>query len=351
MKDWRKAIINPTTSIVDTIKVIDTSALQIALVVDDANHLLGTVTDGDVRRGILRAVTLDQQVSEIMNENPVVANSEMNQDEMFNLMKEKRINQLPVVDEEGHIVNLQLLSNLIQPESVENWVVLMAGGFGTRLKPLTTDCPKPMVEVGGKPILETILSSITEQGFSKFFIAVNHMAGRIKDYFGDGSRWGVEIAYLEENKKLGTAGALSLLPEQPSKPILVMNGDLLTKVNYKQLINYHHEHNALATMCVREYSFQIPYGVVRIENNLIHEIDEKPVQRFFVNAGIYVLEPWSLEYIPHNECYDMTTLFEKIIEDNNNASVFPIREYWIDIGHHEDFEKANNDYGEVFTND
>ncbi len=348
MNSWKQTLIKPSTTIVDTIKIIDASALQIALVVEDNNRLLGTVTDGDIRRGILKGISLEQPVTEVMKTDPIVAGPDLKREDIFTLMKEKVINQLPVVDEKGCVVRLELLGDLIQSEEVESWVVLMAGGLGTRLQPLTNDCPKPMVKVGGKPVLETILNSFTEQGFKKFYLAVNHMADQIQQHFGDGEKWGVEIKYLVENKRMGTAGALSLLPEKPQNPILVMNGDLLTKVNYKQLIDFHNEHEAAATMCVREYSFQIPYGVVKIDNNYIKEIDEKPVQNFFVNAGIYVLEPDALKLIPDDENYDMTTLFEKIIENEMQIVVFPIREYWIDIGYHEDFAKANDDYPNIF---
>lgn len=351
MKDWEKTLISPSTSIMNTVKIIDTSAMQIALVIDENNKLLGTVTDGDIRRGILKGVLLEQPVTEVMKTDPVVANPGQKREDILKLMKEKRINQLPVVDKKGCVIRLEILGDLIQSQFVDNLVVLMAGGLGTRLKPLTDDCPKPMVKVGDKPVLETILTTFIEQGFKNFFIAVNHMAKKIQDHFGEGSKWNVKINYLVENKKMGTAGALSLLPENLIKPILVMNGDLLTNVNYKQLIDFHHENEAAATMCVREYGFQIPYGVVKINNNLIKEIDEKPVQRFFVNAGIYVLEPKTLKLLPENKYIDMTTLFDIIVKNEMKAAVFPIREYWIDIGYHKDYEKANRDYGAVFIND
>lgn len=266
-------------------------------------------------------------------------------------MKEKAIKQVPVIDGNGYVIKLELIDELLKETTLDNWVVLMAGGLGTRLQPLTEDCPKPMVQVGGKPVLETILVNFIDQGFNKFFIAVNHFASQIQKYFGDGSYWGAEIEYLTEDKKMGTAGALSMLPEKPAKPVLVMNGDLLTKVNFEQLLDFHSQHEADATMCVREYSFQIPYGVIKIEENCIKEIDEKPVQQFFVNAGIYVLEPEALELIPEQQYFDMTTLFEQLIANNMKSAVFPIREYWIDIGYHGDYERANHDYGEVFIND
>ena len=351
MKAWESVLISPSTTIIDAIKIIDSSAMQIVLVVDEQRRLLGTVTDGDIRRGILKGVTLDQPVTSVMKEDPLTASPEQKREAILKIMKEKAVKQIPVVDVNRRVVKLELIDDLLEATTLDNWVILMAGGLGTRLQPLTEDCPKPMVQIGDKPVLETILVNFIEQGFNKFFIAVNHLSKQIHDHFGDGSHWGVKIEYLTESKKMGTAGALSMLPEKSSKPIFVMNGDLLTKVNFKQLLDFHSQHEAAATMCVREYSFQIPYGVIRIEENRIKEIDEKPVQQFFVNAGIYVLEPETLDLLPDQQYFDMTTLFENVIAKNMRTAVFPIREYWIDIGYHGDYEKANSDYGEVFIDD
>lgn len=349
MKDWRKSIISADISIVETINVINASSLQIALVCDSKNRLIGTVTDGDIRRAIINQVPFDGPIREIMRSKPKVGFTGQTQEQLLHTMKKEAVNQLPVVDEKGFLVGLELLSDLIKEQIFDNWVVLMAGGLGTRLQPLTDNCPKPMVKVGGKPLLETILESFIDQGFNKFYIAVNHLSDQIEDYFGNGSDRNVQIKYLFESKRMGTAGALSLLDKEPVEPLIVMNGDLLTKVNYKSLLDFHHEHESLATMCVREYSMQIPYGVVKIENSTIKKIDEKPVQKFFVNAGIYVLEPDVIKLIPQDSYYDMTTLFDTVIAKQMDTTVFPIREYWIDIGHYEDFEKANNDYGDTFT--
>jgi len=226
---------------------------------------------------------------------------------------------------------------------------LMAGGLGSRLGELTKDTPKPLLKVGTKPILEVILENFISHGFHRFYISVNYKAEMIRDYFGDGSRWGVEIRYLHEHKRLGTAGALSLLPDNPTLPVLVMNGDLLTKVNFRQLIDFHNETNSKATMCVREFELQVPYGVVQIANHRLRAIEEKPVQRFFVNGGIYVLSPDMLQFIPEDSFYDMPTLFDEIIARGEETSVFPIREYWIDIGRADDFERANDEvYKEGF---
>jgi dTDP-glucose pyrophosphorylase len=348
LANWKEILISPQLTIREVLKIIDSSSMQIALVVDANNRLLGTITDGDIRRGILKGISLDADVKQIMNPHPTVARSYERRDIVLAVMKLKRLNHIPVVDDEGCVINVETLQNLIRLDEKDNWVVLMAGGLGNRLRPLTDDCPKPLLKVGGKPVLETILENFMEYGFQKFYLSVNYKAEMIKAYFGDGSRWGAEIRYIHEEKKMGTAGALSLIPEKQTQPLLVMNGDLLTKVNFQQMLDFHSEHQAQATMCVREYNFQVPYGVVKMDKHRLTGIDEKPIERFFVNAGIYILEPKALEFIPPNEFFDMPNLFKKIIENNGETTVFPIREYWLDIGQVNDFERANGEFTEVF---
>lgn len=349
MSAWKDILVSPETSIKDAIGVLDKSGRQIVLVVTDGGKLAGTVTDGDVRRGILRGLPLEETVARIMNTAPTVARVDDSREVILGIMKRKGLHQIPLVDDARHIAGLETLDELIQTREKENLVVLMAGGLGSRLRPLTDGTPKPMLKVGSKPLLETILENFIEHGFSRFYIAVNYMAEVIKGHFGDGSRWGVDIRYLHEDQRLGTAGALSLLPEKPIAPFFVMNGDLLTKVNFGQLLDFHTSHRAQATMCVREYDFQVPYGVVKIDDHRISGIDEKPVQRFFVNAGIYVLEPGALEMVRPNTFFDMPTLFERLIERGNETAAFPIREYWLDIGHLADYDRANVEFGDVFT--
>lgn len=348
MSNWKQVLLSPSTPILMAIKIIDASSLQIALVVDEGGRLLGTVTDGDVRRGILKGLSLESPINKVMNPKPIIARPEENRDSILEIMKLKQIRQIPVVNESGCVVDLEILEEMLQPRKLDNWVVLMAGGLGSRLKPLTDECPKPLLKVGSKPILENILSNFTENGFYKFYISVNYKADMIKEYFNDGSSWGIEIRYLEEEKRMGTAGALGLLPEKPSESILVMNGDLLTKVSFQNLLDFHLEHKALATMCVREYDLQVPYGVVRIDKQRLVGIDEKPVYHYFVNAGIYVLEPCVLDFVPQNMSFDMPCLFNKLIEFSNETCVFPIREYWLDIGRVDDLQKANGEYGKAF---
>lgn len=348
MKDWKNILVSPDTSIREAIRIIDQGALKIALVVDEEKHLVGTISDGDIRRGILKGCELENTVQQIMNTSPSVAGKSDGRERVLALMRQKQIYQIPLVDGDGVLVGLEVIDTFLNTVRRENWVVLMAGGLGTRLKQLTADTPKPLLKVGDKPILETILDNFIEHGFCRFFISVNYRSEMIEDYFGDGSRWGVQIDYLREDKKLGTAGALSLLPEKPSAAVLVMNGDLLTKVNFEQLLNFHTEHVSSATMCVREYDFQVPYGVVNLDQHRILSIEEKPIQRFFVNAGIYVLEPEILEMIQPDTHLDMPSLFDKLVNQEKETAAFPIREYWLDIGRMDDFERAQTDFAEIF---
>lgn len=346
--DWRELLVSPQTPILHTLEIIDKSARQIALVADENDRLLGTVTDGDIRRGLLKGRALQDPISLIMNSFPTVASPYETRENILALMKIKKIHQIPIVDEDGKIVHVEVLNELLRPTKKDNWVVLMAGGLGTRLHPLTHDCPKPLLPVGNKPLLETILQSFIDQGFHRFYISVKYKAEMIQEHFGDGSNWGISIQYLQEKESLGTAGALSLLPEKPSEPFFVMNGDLLTKVNFEQLLDFHKTYQAQATMCVREYDHQIPYGVVRLDKYRLTSIEEKPTQRFFVNAGIYVLSPDVVENIPHNQYFDMPSLFDHLVKNQQQTIAFPIREYWLDIGRMADFEKANMEFAEVF---
>lgn len=348
MKDWNKILVSSDTTIRETIHIMNQGALKIVLVADENRRLIGTVVDGDIRRGILRGCSLEGTVQDVMYRKPTIALQNEDREKILDKMCQNSVYQIPVVDEDGILVGLEVIEALLSPAKLENWVVLMAGGLGSRLKPLTTDTPKPLLKIGEKPLLETTLVNFKEQGFDRFFISVNYKSEQIEAHFGDGSKWGVQIDYLREDKKLGTAGGLDLLPDKPTVPVLVMNGDVLTKVNFQQLLDFHLEHRAVATMCVCEYDFQVPYGVIKLDRHRIASIEEKPVQRFFVNAGIYVLEPEALDLVLHDSYFDMTTLFEKLVEQEKETAVFPIREYWLDIGRMDDFERAQGEFTKVF---
>ena len=347
---WKNILVSPDLSILETIRIIDKTAMKIALAVDQENRLLGTISDGDIRRALLKGINIDKKVGKIMNKRPTTFRANESKQDMLIAMRLLKISQIPIIDEDGKVVGLEMLDTLLRPDQKDNPVVLMAGGLGSRLRPLTRNCPKPLLQVGGQPVLETILASFMDYGFNNFHLSVNYKAKMIEDYFADGSRWGVKISYIHEDKKMGTAGALSLLPEKPTVPIIVMNGDILTKINFLQLLDFHNDNRAMATMCVHKYDFQIPYGVVNVKKHRLTQIKEKPINNFFINAGIYVLDPAALEYIPSDLFFDMPTLFNKLLEDERETAVFPLREYWLDIGQMNDLEKAQKEYEEIFTN-
>jgi len=348
MRDIQDIIVKSNITIKQALGIIDKSSKQILLVIDENEKLIGTLNDGDIRRGLLGGISLEDEIEKIYFKNPTVASINDTKESIIRLAASKKIHQIPLVDSDGKLVGLDILDELIGKKKKPNKVVLMVGGLGTRLRPLTENTPKPMLMVGHKPILQTIVEKFAEYGFVDIVMCVNYKSNIIQEYFGDGSLFGVNIEYIFEEKRMGTAGALSLLKEIPSEPFFVMNGDLLTNVNFEHLFHYHLSNNAMATMCVREYDFQVPYGVVNIENGKIMSIKEKPVQKFFVSAGIYMLNPEVVKHVSKDTFYDMPTLFEKLIEQNYNTLSFPIREYWMDIGRIEEYERANNEYGDVF---
>lgn len=348
MKNVDDILVKESTSIHEVLQIIDKSSKQLAIVVDDQKKLLGTISDGDIRRALLKNISLSESVKNIYFKSPTVASINDSKEEIISICKMKKLHQIPIVDNYGNVLGLEILNELISKEKKTNKVILMVGGLGTRLRPLTEKTPKPMLKVGNKPLLQTIVEKFAEYGYTNIMMCVNYKSHIIQEYFGDGSEFGVSIEYILEEQRMGTAGALSLLKEKPTEPFFVMNGDLLTNVNFEHLDNYHSANNSMATMCVREYDFQVPYGVVSMENSKIISIEEKPTHKFFVSAGIYMLSPEILKYIPENEFYDMPTLFEKLISENENIISFPLREYWLDIGRIEEFEKANDEYDEVF---
>ena len=339
-----------SATIKEALQIIDHGAVKFSLVVKDDNYLLGTITDGDIRRAILDGKTLDESIENIYFKTPTIVNVHSTKEEVINICTSKKIYQIPVVDEEGRVVDIKILDELLKPKHHENKVILMVGGLGTRLRPLTETTPKPMLPVGGKPILQTIVEKFASYGFVNIVMCIGYKSQVIQDFFGDGGKFGVNIEYILEDKRMGTAGALSLLSERqkPNEPFFVMNGDLLTNVNYESMLEFHLENEAKATMCVREYDFQVPYGVVNIEQGKITSIVEKPVHKFFVSAGIYMLDASTIETIPKDVFYDMPTLFEEMIKANDKTISFPIREYWLDIGRMDEYEKANREYHEVF---
>jgi len=362
LKTFKDTFLKMDANIVDALRVIDQAAMQIVLIVDADEKLLGTITDGDIRRAILAGKTLNTSVTEVMNKSPVTLGENTLGEDVLSLMAEKKVHQIPVVNIEGKVLDLKNISQVvidsngrvsnIQKRSLsvdKTKVFLMLGGEGKRLRPLTEKTPKPMLPVGGKPLLETIVSNFVDQGFEEFYFSINYKADVIKNFFGDGEKVGAKISYIDEVNKMGTAGSLGLLPERIEAPMIVMNGDLLTNVNFANVLDFHSQNSALATMCVREYVYNIPYGIVENDGVQLSSIIEKPAQSHFINAGIYVLEPEVLSLIPQNQYFDMPQLFEKIRETGGAAGVFPIHEYWRDIGKVEDLERARAEYESVFV--
>ncbi len=340
-------VVAEDTALIETLRRIDEGNLQLALVERDGK-IVGTVTDGDVRRALLAGVGLDASVERVMNRSPIVAPAGISNAAALTLMRRHSIHQLPIVDVEGRVIEVKLIDDLTSVQPSDHWVVLMAGGLGSRLKPLTDDTPKPLIRVGDKPILETVLTGFVKAGFGKFFISINYKAEMIREYFGDGSAWGVDISYLEERDRLGTAGALSLLPERPTRPFFVMNGDLLTTVNFDQMLKYHREQQAFTTVCVREHSITVPFGVVDFDDHRLLGIREKPVQKFYVNAGVYLLDPGVLDHLASDVAVDMPSLIEATIAAGKTSVVFPLREYWIDVGRLDDLQRASDEFQRIF---
>ncbi len=348
MDNWKAAVLRANNTMNEAILVLDREQTKIIMVSDDEGRLIGTITDGDIRRALIKHMTMGTTLSEFMFKNPTTADKNYSDDSILSIMKEKGLLQIPIVDDNCRIIDLKTIGNLLESKVKDNSVLLMAGGFGTRLRPFTDNVPKPLLKVGKKPILETILNQFIDSGFHNFYISTHYKADMLCEYFGDGSNWGVSINYVHEKKPLGTAGALGLLPTNLSNlPIIVMNADLLTKVDFGRLLEFHSEQGGEATMGVREYDVQVPYGVVTAQDQKITSIVEKPVQSFFVNTGIYVLSPTIIKNVSGESYLDMTHLLEQTIENLGQVNMFPIHEYWLDIGQIDQFERAQTDFKEL----
>ena len=335
--------LHPETTLRKVIEVIDRGAAQIALITE-SGRLVGIVTDGDVRRGLLRSESLDAPAANIMRRNFRSLPADATAAQALALMQRDTVHQIPALDETGKVVHLFLLEDLIRPKKLPNTVVIMAGGEGRRLRPLTNNCPKPMLQVAGKPLMEIILKQCLDAGFEQFFFAVNYLKEQIQSHFRDGSEWDARIQYLEEDKPLGTAGALSLMPQRPDHPFLVLNGDVLTRVDFMRLLRFHEDHQSMATLCIREHTTQIPYGVVRVDDVKVLALEEKPLMTHYVNAGIYLLNPDVLGLVPKDTFFDMPQLLTAATNQGKTVSAFPIHEYWLDIGLPEMLERAHEEW-------
>lgn len=348
MIDFKRTFITPKDTLMAALQTINASKVQVALVVDQEDRLLGTVTDGDVRRALLKDGDLSEPVENFMNVKPITASINDHPEAIFAMMRRKVIRHVPILDENGKVVDIEVLGKKSIMPKRDNIVVLMAGGLGTRLRPLTEIKPKPLLTVGGKPILETILESMVAHGFWRFYISVNYKADMIKDHFGDGSRWNVEISYLEEKDFCGTAGSLALINETPTEPLLLMNGDILSNVNFHRLLAFHEQNQSTATVAAYKHQSTIPFGVLEVQGETVTGLQEKPVSHHLINAGIYVLSPEAVNRIPENSEYNITDLLAELLKDGNKVTAFPIHEYWRDVGNHVEFEQANREFHDVF---
>jgi len=338
---WREAILPKTSTIGDVIQNLDKVAIKIVLVLDDENKLVGTISDGDVRRGLLKGLDLNSPIATIIHANPLVVPPEMAREMVRQLMLANKIQQIPVVDEQRQLVGLHLWDEITTQSTRPNMMVIMAGGKGIRLLPHTEDCPKPMVLVAGKPMLEHIIERGRLEGFNHFVLAIYHLGHMIEDYFGNGEALGVKIDYLREQTPLGTAGALSLLNPKPDAQFVVTNGDVITDIRYGELLDFHNRYQASATMAVRIHEWQHPFGVVRMQGVEIVGFEEKPVARNHINAGVYAFSPEVLdELIAENPC-DMPILFERLKTKAKRTVAYPMHEPWLDVGRPDDLKVAN----------
>ena len=339
MLDPAKYFISPRSSIRNAIEVIDNGAAQVALVVDSNNKLLGLVTDGDIRRSIINNLSLDGEVSLIMTKSPLVLAEGAKKAEILQLMREKSIHHIPLVDGNGCIFGIEVLDDLLKKRNLSNPVVIMAGGKGERLGSLTKNCPKPMLEVNGKPMLEIILEKCINAGLSNFYISVNYLKDKIIKHFSSGEKWGVNISYLEEDEPLGTCGSLKLLPNILVDDILVLNGDVLTDLEYDRFMTYHQKSRNTMTVCTRSHRVRIPFAVMTSSGAKLERFVEKPMYDFQVNAGVYILSPSLIEKIP-SKFYNITDLIDDLLDSKSPVGVFPIHENWKDIGNPIDFKEA-----------
>ena len=337
------------SSIRTAMQCVDRGSCGIALVVDKERHLLGTITDGDVRRAVLAGTDLESPIGVILVNKistqypkPVTATPETDRKALIALMHEYVLRQIPVLDKDGKVVELVMLDDLIPTKDLPLQAVIMAGGLGTRLRPLTADMPKPMLPVGGKPLMELVIEQLRQVGIRRVNITTHYKPEKISDHFGDGSSFGVELNYVNEDKPLGTGGALGLI-EAPTEPMLVINGDILTKVDFRAMLAYHQEHQAVMTVAVKQYDIEVPYGVIECEGARVCSLKEKPQMHFLVNAGVYLLEPKVYAYIPNGEHFNMTDLIQRLLAADLIVASFPVIEYWLDIGQLADYEQAQDD--------
>jgi dTDP-glucose pyrophosphorylase len=339
--DLNKFIIEEHQSIYDAMCAINENCREIVFVINSQGKIIGTITDGDIRRGLLDGLDFNSSVNKIMRSDYIHVPMDMDRATVLDLMKAHSIRQVPILNESKKLVGIHFLQDLIGAAEKPNIAVIMAGGKGIRLRPLTENCPKPMIKVAGRPILERVVLHLVGYGIRQIYISVNYLGDMIEEYFGDGSQFGCEIKYLHEEKPLGTGGALTLLEKLPQYPFIVMNGDLITQVNIGRLLDFHSEEGNEATIAVRPYRVDIPFGVITNDNSRLVSMQEKPSAHYLINSGIYVFNPSVISYIPPNVEYPITSLFDILIDQKKPVSVYMLEEEWIDVGRHEELNEAN----------
>lgn len=339
---WREAILQSDSTIKQAISNLDQNGMKIIMIVNEMGKFQGTISDGDIRRSLLRGLDLDSEITTLIHRNALVVPSELGRATVMQLMVANKIQQIPVLDESGHVTGVHLWDEITNAPSRSNLMVIMAGGMGTRLRPHTEDCPKPLLPIAGKPMLEHIIERAKLEGFTRFVLSIHYLGHMIEDYFGDGEHLQVQIDYLREESPLGTAGGLSFLNPLPDEPFVVTNGDVITDIPYGEFLDFHVRQNASATMAIRVHEWQHPFGVVQTNGINIVGFEEKPVSRSHINAGVYVLEPKALEVISTNGYCDMPTLFERLQADSKRIVAYPMHEPWLDVGRPEDYNSAQN---------
>lgn len=343
-QDVSKFLLGPRDTIKMALATIDANRLGIVLVVDPSGVLLGTVTDGDIRRSLLRKQDFETPLADLYSKKPIVASARATDAELLHVMNSHKIRHVPLVDEKGKPVRIAEITRMGDLDERKPMAVVMAGGKGSRLHPLTKDTPKPMLKVGNIPVLENTINRLVESGITDIYVSVNHEADVIKNYFQGGEKQGASIRYLHEDQALGNAGPLRLLPFTPHEPFLVINGDVLTKTNFTSILNFHRQHQCVLTVGAVEFNFSVPYGVLRLAEHYVLGVDEKPKQTVLCNAGIYVMNPQVIQFIPEKEHFLMTQLLAEILGRGLPVMACPIHEYWLDIGQKEDFERAQKEY-------
>ena len=339
---WLNTILPQSATVEKAIQVLNETGLKIVLVADEDFILLGTVSDGDIRRSLLNGLTLSNSIETVLNSNPIVIEEGLSSESALTLMTENKIQQIPIVDKKGKLSGLYLWDEISKKPKKPNLMVIMAGGMGTRLYPQTENCPKPMLTISGKPILEHIINRAKSEGFTEFVVSIFHLGNIIEEFFGNGEKFGVKITYLREESPLGTAGALGLITNVPDSPFIVTNGDVLTEIKYGEFLSFHNSHKMLATMAVRVQEWQNPFGVVDVKNYEVVGYDEKPIARDYINAGIYAFNPEVLNMFEKSQKIDMSSFLQTFLNNGNQIAAFPIHEQWLDVGRPSDFVEAVN---------